>query len=96
MALLDLLGKRQGQPIHQLLGGPVRDRIRAEHPKLDRPAFRAMEHAGVRISLDNLRTFPWVREREEAGTLTLHGAFFAISDGVLHLLDEASGEFRPA
>ena len=75
---------------------PVRDRIRAEHPELDRPAFRAMEHEGVRISLANLRTFPWVREREQAGALKLHGAFFAISDGVLHLLDEGSGAFKPA
>jgi carbonic anhydrase len=74
---------------------PGRDRIRAEHPELDRAAFRAMEHEGVRISLANLRTFPWVREREQAGTLKLHGAFFAISDGVLHLLDEESGAFRP-
>ncbi len=75
---------------------PARDRVRAEHPELGRPAFRAMEHEGVRISLGNLRTFPWVAEREAAGTLKLHGAFFAISDGILHLLDEASGEFRPA
>jgi carbonic anhydrase len=74
---------------------PVRDRIRAEHPELDRAAFRAMEHEGVRISLANLRTFPWVAEREAAGTLKLHGAFFAISDGVLHVLDEESGAFRP-
>ena len=48
---------------------------------------------GVRISLRNLRTFPWVREREEAGTLKLHGAYFAISDGLLHVCDEASGSF---
>jgi carbonic anhydrase len=75
---------------------PVRDRIRAEHPELDRAAFRAMEHEGVRISLRNLRTFPWVAEREQARTLKLHGAFFAISDGVLHVLDEESGDFRPA
>ena len=75
---------------------PVRDRIRADHPVLDRAAFRAMEHEGVRVSLRNLRTFPWVREREDAGNLKLHGAFFAISDGVLHLLDEATGAFQPA
>ena len=75
---------------------PARDRIRAEHPQLDRAAYRAMEHEGVRISLQNLRTFPWVAERERAGVLTLHGAFFAISDGVLHLLDEGKGAFKPA
>jgi carbonic anhydrase len=37
-----------------------------------------------------------VREKEKRQTLTLRGAFFAISDGVLHLLDESTGEFSPA
>ena len=75
---------------------PARDRIRAEHPVMDREAFRAMEHEGVRISLRNLRTFPWVAEREKAGALELHGAFFAIDHGILHVLDEASGAFAAA
>ena len=76
--------------------GQAREKVRAEHPQLDRTAFHAMELEGVRISLANLRTFPWVRDREAAGTLKLHGAFFAIADGVLHVLDEGSGEFSPA
>ncbi|HLL31851.1 MAG TPA: carbonic anhydrase [Allosphingosinicella sp.] len=70
----------------------ARDKVRAEHGE----DFRAMELEGVRVSLANLRTFPWVGERESDGRLTLHGAYFAIADGVLHLLDEASGEFAPA
>ncbi|MGZ8326158.1 MAG: carbonic anhydrase [Allosphingosinicella sp.] len=70
----------------------ARDKVRAEHGE----DFRAMELEGVRVSLANLRTFPWVREREADGRLKLHGAYFAISDGVLHLLDEAGGEFAPA
>lgn len=75
----------------------ARNRVRAEHSgDLDRNAYRAMEHEGVRVSLKNLRTFPWLVEREKAGDLKLHGAFFAISDGVLHLLDEDTGSFAPA
>lgn len=74
----------------------AREKVLAEHPQLDRAAFRAMEMEAVRISLRNLRTFPWVREREEAGRLKLHGAFFAISDGELHLLDEQAGRFSRA
>jgi carbonic anhydrase len=74
----------------------AREAIRARHPALDRAAFEEMELEGVRISLANLRTFPWVLEREAAGRLKLHGAWFAIADGCLHLLDEASGEFGPA
>jgi carbonic anhydrase len=54
-----------------------------------------MEHAAVKISLQNLRTFPCVRELEARGKLRLRGAFFAISEGVLHLLDEATGQFSP-
>jgi carbonic anhydrase len=55
-----------------------------------------MEQEGVRISLRNLMSFPWVRERVEDGRLSLHGAYFAIADGVLHLLDRVTGEFAPA
>ncbi|KEQ54883.1 Carbonic anhydrase [Sphingobium chlorophenolicum] len=61
-----------------------------------RNAERAMEHEGVKVSLANLRTFPCVRVKERQGELKLVGAFFAIADGQLHLLDEASGEFHPA
>lgn len=75
----------------------ARTRVLQTHSEpLAREAFRAMEHEAVRVSLRNLRTFPWVREREESGVLKLHGAFFAISDGALHLLDEESGAFAPA
>jgi carbonic anhydrase len=54
-----------------------------------------MEQAAVRVSLSNLRTFPCIRQKERAGALRLRGAFFAISDGILHLLDEQSDSFLP-
>lgn len=57
---------------------------------------RALEEAAVRVSLANLRTFPCIPEREAAGRLRLHGAYFAIADGILHLLDPATDRFRPA
>jgi carbonic anhydrase len=57
---------------------------------------RALELEAVKVSLRNLRSFPWVAEREQAGMLKLHGAYFAISDGVLHVLDEEAGVFSPA
>jgi carbonic anhydrase len=56
-------------------------------------AVRALEEACVKVSLANLRSFPFVPDREARGTLRLRGAYFAISDGVLHVLDEASGAF---
>jgi len=75
---------------------PARDDIAAAHGIEGRDAERAMEHAGVRVSLANLRTFPCIREKERNGELRLRGAFFSISDGVLNLLDEETGKFVPA
>jgi carbonic anhydrase len=73
----------------------VRDRVVAEHG--DGPdALVALEHQGVRVSLDNLRSFPFVTEREAQGRLRLHGGWFGIAAGELHILDEASGVFSPA
>ncbi len=74
----------------------AREPIARELGTEGREAERAMEHAGVKVSLANLRTFPCIQHKEGRGTLKLHGAFFAISDGVLHVLDEATGEFSPA
>jgi len=55
----------------------------------------AMEFAAIRQSLANLRTFPWVFDKEQAGDLKLRGAHFSIMDGVLYSLDEDTGEFLP-
>jgi len=53
----------------------------------------AAEEAVVRLSLENLRTFPWIAEREAAGTLTLSGLHFGIADGVLRAL-KGPGRFE--
>jgi carbonic anhydrase len=73
----------------------TRDEVRARHDNLDRTAFLDMEREAVKVSLSNLRTFPWIAERENAGALKLHGAHFSIAEGRLYVLDEAEGEFRP-
>ena len=72
----------------------ARDRIVAEHGEGEE-AIRALELETVRVSIANLRTFPCIPEREATGTLKIHGAYFAIRDGVLHVMDE-HGAFAPA
>ena len=47
----------------------------------------AVEHASVEHSLANLRTFPWLRMRENKGEVGLHGAWFDIALGELHTYD---------
>lgn len=73
----------------------TRGEVRARHEQLDRPAFLDMEREAVKVSLANLRTFPWIAERENDGRLKLHGAHFSISEGRLYLLDELENTFQP-
>ena len=70
-------------------------KVRARHSELDEAAYTDMEREAVKVSLANLRTFPWIAEREQAGELSLHGAHFSISEGRLYILDEAEDKFRP-
>ena len=72
-----------------------RETIVAEHGTGPDAAI-LLEEAGIRQSLANLRSFPFVAEREAAGKLSLHGCHFSIFKGQLFLLDEADGTFRPA
>jgi carbonic anhydrase len=72
----------------------ARERIIAEHGTGDE-AIHALELETVRVSIANLRTFPCIPEHEASGRLKLHGAYFAIADGVLHVMDE-NGDFAPA
>lgn len=73
----------------------ARDEVAEKYGAEGHLAERAMEQAGVQVSLDNLRTFPCIRRKERSGELKLTGAFFAISDGILHVLDETNGAFSP-
>jgi carbonic anhydrase len=61
----------------------------------DEDAHRLLEEVAIRQSLANLRSFPFVADREKNGTLKILGCHFSISDGELWLLDEADDCFRP-
>jgi carbonic anhydrase len=54
-----------------------------------------LEQANVANSLDNLRTFPGLRQLIERGEVVIHGAYFGVARGALLVRDEASGAFVP-
>jgi carbonic anhydrase len=54
---------------------------------------QALEHAAVRCSIENLKTFPFIKERLASGRLRLRGAYFDIADGRLLALDPESDRF---
>ena len=53
-----------------------------------------IEKAAVFRSLENLMTFPFVRNAVEHGTMQLHGAYFGVAEGSLFVLDQTTKEFR--
>lgn len=63
--------------------------------KSEAEKLEALEKEGIKTSIRNLRTFPFVRERENKGKLNLHGAHFDIKTGNLTVLNHSRGEFLP-
>lgn len=68
------------------LAAPARARALARTDILDRQL--CCEQETIRLSLENLETFPWIASRLTAGTLRLFGAHFDIRSGELSVLGE--------
>lgn len=60
-------------------------------PKAEQQSY--LEKECIKTSITNLRTFPFVKEVEEKGRLSLHGAHFDIKSGNLRVLNHSRGEF---
>ncbi len=55
---------------------------------------RLCELEAVKVSLNNLLTFPWIKSRVDSGKLQIHGWYFDLETGTLHRLN-SSGAFEP-
>ena len=55
--------------------------------------LRALEMEGIKSSIKNLRTFPFVKTLEDKGKLAIHGAHFDIKSGTLSALNHQTGQF---
>jgi len=60
----------------------------------DKLRHRACEQQAILISLNNLMTFSWIRERVEQGKLTLHGWYFDIVGGELLGYNATTSQFE--
>ncbi|GGM07080.1 carbonic anhydrase [Pseudooceanicola nanhaiensis] len=56
---------------------------------------RALEKEAILVSLENLMTFPFVKEAVAAGTLTLHGLWNDIGSGGIEQYDPDTNAFHP-
>ena len=81
-----------GKWMQQLDG--VRNEILSDKTLTDKISrYNCCEQKGIQQSLNNLMTFPWVKERVEAGTLKLHGWRYDLSSSELCAMDSKSGQF---
>jgi len=76
--------------------GPVAEQVASAGIMTDGERQTALERVGVRQSITNLKSFPYISEMVEQGTLSLHGAWFDISTAELWVMDTETGDFaRP-
>ena len=54
-----------------------------------------VERAAIRGSLDNLLTYPWIKQRVDQGELNLHGWWFDLENGDLWATDAENTVFLP-
>lgn len=74
----------------------ARNEVLAKAGDADIGAQRSLlEQVMIHHSIANLESFPFVRERVQAGRLRLHGGYFNISNGVLMAMDRISHQFKP-
>lgn len=78
------------------IAAPAREKVRKELPhKSIELQSRACEQAAILQSLENLLSFPWIAQRVNNRTLSLHGWYFDMSQGELLGYDAASQSLIP-
>lgn len=94
-----LLGKDKSEEFEFLtnwieIGSAARDAVISELGSIN-PAIqqRALEQAVILTSLNNLMTFPWIRDGVASGSITLHGWYFDMVTGKMLGLDFVTGTF---
>ncbi|MDX9950580.1 MAG: carbonic anhydrase [Methylophilaceae bacterium] len=72
------------------------ERVREELPEAGHEErLCSCEMAGILVSLENLRTFPFIQKRLQQNRLRLHGWYFDFVDGQMLAYDEDSLRFEP-
>lgn len=69
---------------------PAYNRVRSRKSK---SPVEDLEREGIRVSLENLMSFPFIAEKVFDETLTLHGLWHNIKSGQLEMLDPETEKF---
>lgn len=71
------------------------DRAKSRIPDDAKDAASELEHESIRVTLENLATFPFVKTAIADRGLRLVGMRYGVADGGLELLDSETGGFNP-
>jgi carbonic anhydrase len=76
------------------LAKPARDHILHDHPhaSFDKKVELCTKQALLN-SLENLSTFPWIKQKVAEGSLQLHAWFFDLSTGIIFAYDKDQHQF---
>ncbi|MBN1281804.1 MAG: carbonic anhydrase [Alphaproteobacteria bacterium] len=62
--------------------------IKNKIPENTKDKYLFCEQEGIKLSINNLMTFPWIIEKVKKNELKLHGWYFSIKDASLSILDD--------
>ncbi len=68
------------------------DNYRAAN-RLQRDLLTSLIECNIKVQLNNLRSYPYIRSAEDCGQLTLHGCFYRFETGESFELDESAQQF---
>jgi len=96
-----LMDSAEGEEAGEFIGkwvsiaGSARDKVVNElADESDDKKARACEKEAILVSMKNLMTFPWVKERVAKGQLSLHGWYYNMGTGQLRYYNQLTGEFE--
>lgn len=74
----------------------AKERVLEELPEAEaEEKLCACEEASILVSLENLLTFPWIKERLQQGSLMLHGWYFNLESGELLAYNPYGAQYEP-
>lgn len=78
------------------LASPVLEELEHEEPNEPAPVrCRRCEEGAVLMSIDNLLSYDWVKERVDAGSLALHALYYDMVTGSLNVWNAEIEDFEP-
>ena len=58
-------------------------------------SIKDLEKVSIKTSIENLESYPFIRERLDRKEINIYGSWIDIGSGKIHVLDFASSIFQP-